>query len=79
MRLSELDDLSDDEVRRLGMSAVSSALGPAGLIRFLHLLGACHGDYAAEKLQQPETDMETLLADLRKLREEQLHSASGAS
>ncbi len=41
--------LSDPEVRRAGLEALSERLGPAGLIRFLRMFDPGRGDYTAER------------------------------
>jgi len=43
--------LSDHEVRRAGLEALSERLGPAGLIRFLRMFDPGRGDYTAERHQ----------------------------
>ncbi len=41
--------LTDPEVRRVGLQALSERLGPAGLIRFLRMFDPGHGDYTEER------------------------------
>jgi hypothetical protein len=38
-----------DEIRRVGLEALSRDLGPVGLIRFLQQFETGYGDYTAER------------------------------
>ncbi len=41
--------LSDPDVRRVGLEALSERLGPAGMIRFMRMFDAGHGDYTTQR------------------------------
>ncbi|RJP36163.1 MAG: hypothetical protein C4547_07940 [Phycisphaerales bacterium] len=43
--------MTDPEVRRAGLEALSERLGPAGMIRFLRMFDPGRGDYTEERHQ----------------------------
>jgi len=53
------------EVRRAGISALSDALGPAGMTIFLQQFESGDGDYTKEKYEQPDVTLADLAAQLR--------------
>ena len=52
------------EVRRAGISALSDALGPAGMTIFLQQFESGVGDYTKEKYEQPDAPLADLAAQL---------------
>lgn len=44
-------DLTDQEIRTLGLEAVRKELGTSGLFRFLRQFGLSTGDYSVERHQ----------------------------
>jgi hypothetical protein len=56
---------SPAEVRRAGISALSEALGPAGMTIFLQQFESGVSDYTKEKYEQPDTPLADLVAELR--------------
>ena len=62
-------DLTDEQIRARGLEALHRELGPAGFIRFLRQFELGHGDYSKERHEWlGELPMESLIADLRKIR-----------
>jgi len=53
------------EVRRVGISALNDALGPAGMTIFLQQFESGTGDYTKEKYEQPDVPLADLAAQLR--------------
>lgn len=41
--------LSPSQLRKLGLEALSKALGPIGMVRFLHFFETGAGDYTKER------------------------------
>jgi hypothetical protein len=44
-------DLTDEQIREIGLKALLQALGPAGMIRFLQQFETGHGDYTRDRFQ----------------------------
>jgi hypothetical protein len=47
--MSTTETMSLEEIQRVGMEVLHRELGLVGMIRFLQSLGACKGDYTAER------------------------------
>jgi hypothetical protein len=41
--------MTNEEIRRAGMAALTKAMGPTGAIRFIRHFDKGHGDYTAER------------------------------
>lgn len=51
------------EIRRLGMEALTKALGPIGMAKYLEEYdGGGRGDYTKEKYQQPDYSIDEILS-----------------
>jgi hypothetical protein len=42
-------ELSQEEIRSIGLEVLARELGPTGLIRFLQMYEHCNGDYTQER------------------------------
>lgn len=61
----ELDYNNPYEVRMAGLAALSKELGPAGMIRFMQQFEENHGDYTAEKYNQPDESIDEIIKRLQ--------------
>ena len=43
------EKMTPEQVRTLGLEILSRELGPAGMLRFIQLFDAGHGDYSKER------------------------------
>ena len=66
----DLDYNNPLEVRKAGLAALNKALGPAGMIRFMQQFEENHGDYTAEKYNQPDEPIDEIIAKLKKYHEQ---------
>ncbi|MBQ7577063.1 MAG: hypothetical protein IJT21_02230 [Synergistaceae bacterium] len=66
----ELDYNNPYEVRMAGLAALSKSLGPVGMIKFMQQFEENHGDYTAEKYNQPDEPIDEIIAKLKKYREQ---------
>lgn len=41
--------MTDNQIRRTGMVALTKAMGPTGAVRFIRQFDKGHGDYTAER------------------------------
>ncbi len=57
---------SPAEVRRAGISALTKALGPAGMTIFLQQFENGVGDYTKEKYENPDIPLNELISQLEK-------------
>ena len=53
------------EVRTVGLKALSDALGPVGMAKFIQQYDSGNGDYTKERLEEPEPTWEEIDALLR--------------
>ncbi|QFS47411.1 hypothetical protein [Nostoc sphaeroides] len=51
MRMLDVTKLTQREIRQLGIEALTKALGPAGMARFMQQLGLGSGDYTRDRDQ----------------------------
>ena len=53
------------EIRRIGIEALITALGPVGMARFMEEYdNGGSGDYTAEKYQQPDLTIDDIINEL---------------
>lgn len=58
-----------EEIRRLGLEALTRQLGPVGMIRFLQQFETGQGDYTAERHRWlPRSDVPDLAREVREQR-----------
>lgn len=63
--------LSPSMIRKLGLEALSKALGPVGMARFLQQVETGIGDYTKERsLWLKDLDLETVLEEIKERRKE---------
>ena len=48
------------EVRKMGLQALTEALGPVGMVRFIQQYENGFGDYTVEKYQKPDYTAEEI-------------------
>jgi hypothetical protein len=68
----DVTKLSQAEIRRLGIEALSKALGPAGMARFMQQFEMGSGDYTRDRdqiLGNPSID--EIFADIQEMQQEQ--------
>jgi hypothetical protein len=59
-------DLNDTmAIRSTGLNALKTALGYAGMVRFLQQYGHGKGDYTKEKYDQPDISLEDLDKEIK--------------
>ena len=64
-------DLTANQIHELGIEALLSKLGPAGMIRFLHQYETGKGNYSVDRHQWLTVpDVETLATQIQQGREE---------
>ena len=55
------------EIRKKGMEALNEALGPVGMVRFLHQFESGAGDYTKERAQWlKEYDIDSIVNEINK-------------
>ena len=47
----DTSDLTNEQIREIGLQALLQALGPVGMIRFLQQFETGHGDYTRGRFQ----------------------------
>ena len=76
--MTNVDLSNPSALREAGIQALTEALGPLGMIRFLQLFEQGTGDYTKERhLWVKDLDMDTVLRRIRERRKTE--PASGAS
>ncbi len=64
-------ELTDDEIRRLGLKALRREMGIVGMIRFLRFYNKGKGDYTAERHEwQDKMSVEEVYARIQARRQE---------
>jgi hypothetical protein len=64
--------MTSDQIRRAGLEALGSALGPAGMIRFLQQFETGRGDYSRERRRLlGKASVKTVVRRIRQQRKEQ--------
>jgi hypothetical protein len=64
--------LSQAEIRRLGIEALTKALGPAGMVRFMQQFDMGSGDYTRDRDQiLGNPTIEEIVAEIKEMRREQ--------
>lgn len=48
------------EIRAVGMRVLKEALGPVGMVRFIHQYDVRYGDYTKEKQTEPDISLEEI-------------------
>ena len=58
MKIEKFNNMSDDQIRAIGMEALRSELGVVGTIRFLEQFdNGGYGDYTKEKYMEVDSDL----------------------
>jgi hypothetical protein len=58
------------EIRKKGIEALSNALGPVGMVRFLHQFESWSGDYTEERNQWLEKyDIDSVVEEIKEKRD----------
>jgi hypothetical protein len=69
--MSTTETMSLEEIQRAGMEALHRELGLVGMVRFLQSLGACKGNYTAERHEWlDKLDLDTIVEQIRKRRQQ---------
>ncbi len=64
-------ELSQEEIRNIGLEVLARELGPTGLIRFLQMYEHGNGDYTHERQDiLPRQTVEQITEKIRRSREE---------
>ena len=67
-----IQELTANQIHELGIEALLSKLGPAGMIRFLHQYEKGKGNYSVDRHQWLTVpDVETLANQIQQAREEE--------
>lgn len=65
----ETSKMSPAQIRQQGLDALVKALGPVGMVRFLHQFDMGSGDYTQERQQWLESlSLEDILAEIKQKR-----------
>lgn len=48
------------EIRTVGIKALSDALGPVGMVRFMQQYDVGYGDYTKEKQKEPDVSLDEI-------------------
>ncbi len=57
------------EIRKKGIEALNNALGPVGMVRFLHQFDSGAGDYTKERhLWLKENNIDTIEEDIKQIK-----------
>ncbi len=76
--MSATASMTLEEIQRVGLEALHRELGLVGMVRFLQSLGACRGDYTAERHEWlDKLDLDTIVEQIRKRRQEPQERADG--
>ncbi|MHA1150819.1 MAG: hypothetical protein ACTSR8_21575 [Promethearchaeota archaeon] len=60
-------EMSPFEIRKKGIEALSNALGPIGMVRFLHQFESGTGNYTKErKIWLKDYDIDTIIEEIKK-------------
>ncbi len=65
MMIEDLDYNSPREVREAGLKALTDALGPLGMVRFMQQFEDGHGDFTKEKYDRPDVTFEEVEEKLK--------------
>jgi hypothetical protein len=69
--MSLAHELTDEELHQRGLEVLQRELGTLGAVRFLRLLGACRGDYTAERQEWVETvTLDQIWEGIQRLRQQ---------
>jgi len=61
-----IQTLSPNDIRKLGMEALAKTLGPIGMVRFLQQFEAGVGDYTKERAQWlKDLDVKKIVEEIR--------------
>lgn len=68
----DVTKLSQAEIRRLGIEALTKALGPAGMVGFMQQFDMGSGDYTRDRDQiLGNPTIEEIVAEIKEMRREQ--------
>ena len=51
---------NQNEIRKMGLQALTEVLGPVGMLRFIQQYESGYGDYTEEKTQKPDLTIEEI-------------------
>ena len=71
-KMIDVNKLTQAEIRRLGIEALTKALGPAGMARFMQQFEKGSGDYTRDRdeiLGNPS--IEEIISEIEEMRQEQ--------
>ncbi len=64
-------EMNLSEIRKKGIEALNNALGPVGMVRFLHQFESGMGDYTQERNQWlKEYDIDSVVGEIMKKKDE---------
>jgi len=67
---SKTDVKSRNEIRKLGIDALSEALGPVDMARFLQSFDLGSGDYTKERARWLDQSLEEIVSEIKRRRKE---------
>ncbi|HON37108.1 MAG TPA: hypothetical protein PLY52_12480 [Methanothrix sp.] len=67
---SKTDVKSINEIRKLGIDALSEALGPVDMARFLQSFDLGSGDYTKERARWLDQSLEEIVSEIKRRRKE---------
>ncbi|MBK7385521.1 MAG: hypothetical protein IPI63_01845 [Methanothrix sp.] len=67
---SKTDVKSINEIRKLGIDALSEALGPVDMARFLQSFDLGSGDYTKERARWLDQSLEEIVGEIKRRRKE---------
>ncbi len=63
-------EMNMSEIRKKGIEALTEALGPVGMVRFLHQFESGNGDYTEEReIWLKEFDIDSVLEEMKQKNE----------
>ncbi|MGV9173794.1 MAG: hypothetical protein ACOC44_20470 [Promethearchaeia archaeon] len=63
-------EMNPSEIRKKGIEALSNALGPVGMVRFLHQFESSTGDYTKDRyLWLKDYDIDSVTEEIEKNRD----------
>ncbi|MDZ7959395.1 MAG: hypothetical protein RMY34_16170 [Aulosira sp. DedQUE10] len=70
----DVTKLTQSEIRRLGIEALTKALGPAGMARFMQQFEIGSGDYTRDREQiLGNPTIQEIVAEIKEMETEQQH------
>ena len=57
-----------NEIRKMGIDALATALGPIGMVKFIQSFDLGKGDYTKERFQWLDQDMDEIINEIERKR-----------